>query len=102
MGDNDYGQLGDGTFTKRDTPVQITAGVMQVAGGYSHSLFIKEYATIKGDLNQDGKVDLKDSILGLKLATGFSTSVNKLADVDGDQKTGLAESIYALQETGCC
>jgi alpha-tubulin suppressor-like RCC1 family protein len=42
MGDNYYGQLGDGTITQRDTPVQIASnGVTAIAAGNYHSLFIK-------------------------------------------------------------
>jgi len=42
MGDNTYGELGDGTTTQRNTPVQIVAsGVTAIAGGDGFSLFLK-------------------------------------------------------------
>ena len=42
MGENQYGQLGDGTTTDRTSPTQILAsGVKQVAVGKNHSYFIK-------------------------------------------------------------
>jgi alpha-tubulin suppressor-like RCC1 family protein len=39
-GDNETGQLGDGTFTNHGTPVQVQnlSGVQAIAGGGSHSL----------------------------------------------------------------
>src|SRR5579859_6837787 len=42
MGYNYYGELGDGTFTNASRPEQIVAsGVVGVAAGSGHSLFIK-------------------------------------------------------------
>ncbi len=40
-GSNNFGQLGDGTFTERRSPVQITTGALSVAAGVTHSLFVK-------------------------------------------------------------
>src|SRR5687767_5150547 len=44
-GNNGNGQLGDGTTTKRYAPVAVTGlsgGVSAVAGGYAHSLAVKD------------------------------------------------------------
>jgi alpha-tubulin suppressor-like RCC1 family protein len=45
MGYNDHGQLGDGSTTNRSTPIAVVAananGVIAVAGGFSHSAFLK-------------------------------------------------------------
>ena len=48
MGSNDSGQLGDGTKVDRSTPVQIATGVIAVAAGDAHSLFIKSDGTLWG------------------------------------------------------
>lgn len=40
MGDNNYGQLGDGTTIRRLTPVKVGERGVAVAAGGSHSLFV--------------------------------------------------------------
>ena len=42
MGENEVGQLGDGTYNNQDLPERIVAsGVTAIAGGTDHSLFLK-------------------------------------------------------------
>ncbi len=41
VGNNSYGQLGDGTTINYLTPVQVASGVAQASAGGSHSLFVK-------------------------------------------------------------
>ena len=42
MGDNTYGQLGDGTYSSTNQPKRIVASqVTAIAAGYAHSLFLK-------------------------------------------------------------
>lgn len=47
-GNNTHGQLGDGTSTDRNTPVQVNnlSGVTAIAAGYFHSLALKEDGTV--------------------------------------------------------
>ncbi|MGD9975258.1 MAG: dockerin type I domain-containing protein [Desulfatirhabdiaceae bacterium] len=53
----------------------------------------------KGDVNNDGNVDLTDLILVLRLLSGDGTvSVDIRADVNGDGKIGNAECIYIMQQ----
>ena len=61
MGDNENGQLGDGTFNNTNQPEQIVAsGVMAIAAGYGHSLFLKNdgslWAMGENDYGQLGDV----------------------------------------------
>lgn len=56
---------------------------------------------IKGDINNDENIDLKDTILTLKLTSGINQGVDvfKNADVNNDDKIGAMEAIYSLQVT---
>ena len=54
---------------------------------------------LKGDINNDGVVDLKDVILGLHVTSGigYQNHLLRLADVNADGKHGIVEVIYAMQ-----
>ncbi|MGD9972821.1 MAG: PKD domain-containing protein [Desulfatirhabdiaceae bacterium] len=53
---------------------------------------------VRGDMNNDGDVDLNDALLPLQVLAGHGPSGMSLAaDVDGDGKIGMAEVIYVLQ-----
>ena len=64
MGNNQYGQLGDGTYSTNDfyygtnRPEQIVASnVTAIAGGFSHSLFLKNDGSLWAmGLNNDGQL----------------------------------------------
>jgi alpha-tubulin suppressor-like RCC1 family protein len=58
MGYNVVGQLGDGSTTDRDTPVQIlSSGVTQIAGGEYNSLFLKSDGSLHAmGLNNYGQL----------------------------------------------
>src|SRR5947207_3023346 len=47
-GMNDLGQLGNGTKTESDVPVQVTglSGVVAMAAGFRHSLAVKSDGTL--------------------------------------------------------
>ena len=48
FGNNQYGELGDGTIVKRTLPVQVSdlTGVVQIAAGYRYSLALKSDGTV--------------------------------------------------------
>ena len=49
MGDNSYGQLGDGSYNSTNRPEQIIAsGVVSIAAGSWHSLFVKSDGSLWG------------------------------------------------------
>jgi len=41
-GNNDYGQLGDGTYESKNFPVQITSDILSVSLGYAHTCAVKQ------------------------------------------------------------
>jgi len=54
---------------------------------------------IPGDVNGDGKVDLNDAMLVLRILDGIPVgNINLNADVNGDGKIGLEELGYILQK----
>lgn len=57
--------------------------------------------TLKGDLNNDGQVDLEDVLIALRVLVGFQPQVpiNPLAEVNDDGKIGMEEALYALRKT---
>ena len=59
-------------------------------------------AGTRGDLNSDAGVDLTDAILALQVLAGLTPAqeISSAADLNFDEKIGLAEVIYILQKTG--
>ena len=57
LGNNDHGQLGDGTTTARSSPVQIGTGYAAVAAGYAHAVAVKADGTLWAwGLNGNGQL----------------------------------------------
>jgi hypothetical protein len=51
-----------------------------------------------GDVNDDGEITLADAIAALKIQAGLADTVTVLADVNADQKIGLAEAVFVLRK----
>jgi alpha-tubulin suppressor-like RCC1 family protein len=63
MGDNEYGQLGDGTTNNVNRPEQIVAsGVTAIAAGAGHSLFLKSDGSLWA-MGYNGDGELGDGTL---------------------------------------
>ncbi len=56
-------------------------------------------SSYKGDVDDNGSVDLTDAILALQVASGTvpMTMVHQNSDVNADRKIGTAEAIFILQ-----
>jgi alpha-tubulin suppressor-like RCC1 family protein len=83
MGNNDYGQLGDGTTTSRSSPVQVAAGVTAVAAGAGHGVFLKADKTVwsmgrnsSGQLNDGTIIDRSNPVQTDASAAGISAGNN--------------------------
>ena len=110
MGDNEYGQLGDGTYNDTTRPEEIVAGGVTAIAGFDHSLFLKTDGSLWGmGYNYDGELgdgtgnntnrpeQLVAGILGYNLLFGQLLG-------DGDMQlsyVGLAGTNYALERSFC-
>ena len=54
----------------------------------------------EGDVNDDGRVNLIDVIVGLQVLTGRSVHAVQQADYDGDRKIGVQDCLYILNYIG--
>ncbi|MEW6428151.1 MAG: PKD domain-containing protein [Thermodesulfobacteriota bacterium] len=100
--------FGDGSHSAQQNPIHTyaTPGIyavgLSISGptGVAHALR-KNYLAIAhqgGDVNQDASVDLKDLVLVMQMLTEPKQHIplGRIADVNGDHKTGLAEATYLL------
>jgi len=53
----------------------------------------------QGDMNQDGKVDLKDAVLVFQTLTQTVSNICKKTDINGDDKIGFEELIFILKKS---
>ena len=74
-GDNELGQLGDGTNTSRLTPVKIGTGFSAIAAGVVHSLALKGNTLYAWGDNRNGGLGdgtLKNRNMPVKIGTGYT------------------------------
>ena len=53
----------------------------------------------KGDINEDGEIDISDVILCLRMAIGLDTPDPSLADMDGNEEVDISDVILILRES---
>ncbi len=73
-------------FNDEDTPTRTVA-------------LVEDGLTIKGDVDNDGNVDMKDLIPALQVITDASMSPDTIyrgADVTGDKMIGMQDVLYIL------
>ena len=88
-------QTSSGSYSTKTDAVLTIGGVSDT---FSVTTFT-ETALIKGDINNDTRVDLSDAILAMQVIAGLTSvqPATQNADVDGNGKIGMAEAIYILQ-----
>lgn len=102
-GFNDTGQLGDGTTTDRNTPVQVSAlsDIAAIAAGYDHSLALKSDGTVWAwGYNYDGQLgDGTTYNRNIPVQVLFATQTDNVCEIDGGaQYATLDEALAAVQE----
>ena len=90
-GDNNYGQLGNGTTTESTTPVRVSnlSGVKDIAGGAHHSLALKSDGTViswgRNDTGQLGNGTTTDSPTPVQVP-----KLKRVTDIVGGRDYSLA------------
>ena len=60
---------------------------------------VNAFAAVPGDVDGSGSVDLRDVILAIQVCAGMEAAgVDSEADVNEDDKIGLAEAVFALSQ----
>ena len=93
-GNNEHGQLGDGTNTNRSTPALVGTGYTAIAAGFAHSLALKGnilYAWGWNGWGQLGDGTTTDSNIPVQIGTDFTA-----IEAGGDHSLALkGNTLYA-------
>lgn len=78
----------------------IDEDIRPQGAGYDMGADEYQISIISGDIDNSGNIDLKDVILAMRICAGDipNSSVYVGADVNGDNKIGREEAIFALEE----
>ncbi len=98
-------------FTLRADPGYVIEDVTGTCGGdLVDNVFITDPISVdctviadfllKGDINKDGSIDLRDAIIGLKILSGMpiTEEIAVSADIDGDGYLSLPEIMYIFDQ----
>ena len=101
-GANWGGQLGDGSFSDRNTPVQVISDVVAISAGEMHSLFVKSDGTVwAAGAGDDGR--LGDGSLQTK-TTPVQVQISEVKDVAAGKDFSLFlkfdGTVWACGNTG--
>jgi len=106
MGNNNYGQLGDGTWNSTNQPEQIVAsGVTAIAAGHSHSLFLKSDGSLWGmGYNEGGQLGdgtYSNTNRPEQILAAYNQISGQLVDGTNMQLSfvGIANANYALDRS---
>ena len=91
-GSNSYGQLGDGTTTKRETPYKLMDDVVSVSAGYGITAFVRKDGTLwtcgKNDYGQLGDNTKNNRLCPVKVmdnVSSVSASIDYMLVVRNDK-----------------
>ncbi len=95
-----------GLITVRDSsklncssPYLLKILVSGCTGSTETTVTVNTEKTVKGNVNNDCKTDLRDGILSLQIFTGIqSDSISLAADVNKDFRIGMEEAIHILRD----
>ncbi|MCP4107226.1 MAG: hypothetical protein GY749_17070 [Desulfobacteraceae bacterium] len=88
------------SFTKFEVNESPVSGGFSVDDTVTPRVEVRIVKPVIGDINGDRIVDIRDTILALKVLSGADTGnihVYPAADVNGDRIIGIHEVIYGLQ-----
>ncbi len=99
VGDNQYGQLGDGTTTNKSTPVVVLniTNCIGIAGGYSHTVFLLQDGTCKAVGRNDTYGGLGDGTVTSKSTPVVVLNISNCIGI----ACGYFHTVFLLSDGTC-